>query len=686
MKIKIKILATFCIAGALVVSLAGSVVSWLIAKSVHEQSDQRVEQLEQESYQELLGHLSLARSRLDDIEENVLGQTTSLRSDPGLITSVEGSKESALREILASAFADGWISFAWIFDVDGAVLATFPRNLDKGVISRYHGQEQLDQLVKDFIHNNKTATNVMTEMSSHDEGFLRALAPVSTISTGSRALTIDAKAVVLDGFGDPIGVVVTGKLLNGYSKPLDGLYEILGTSTAIQLGGQLIASAGFGNGVGNVSDTGNITVSEDLVERISASEEPINDVLTIGNTDYLSSSVTIRRLVGQPLAILTAAIPATRITEKGQTVRVEGLAVQRRIQTWMLGIGAIALLGLAALSMVISGSITKSLNLAVVAMRDIAEGDGDLKQRLPVTGRDEVSQLVASFNDFVAKIQSLIVQVGDSSNIVSDATTMMSEEAQRNSEGVNQQRLEVEHVATAINQTAQATRQMAMSAASAAEAAKKANQEVLVGGKTVDQTIDAINQLEMEVERTAEKINRLSANSEDIGAVIEVINGIADQTNLLALNAAIEAARAGESGRGFAVVADEVRSLAGRTQEATKQIRQMIERMQMGAMEAVRGVEESRVKARTTVDQASQAGGSLRSIGRSVCGIMEQNTEIAGTAREQGIVVDEINSTVIKIADFANATAASTEQVAKKSNELTQLSGKLKTLVNQFKI
>ncbi len=142
--------------------------------------------------------------------------------------------------------------------------------------------------------------------------------------------------------------------------------------------------------------------------------------------------------------------------------------------------------------------------------------------------------------------------------------------------------------------------------------------------------------------RSQVNLSKLARDSENIGTVIDVIKSIAEQTNLLALNAAIEAARAGEQGRGFAVVADEVRTLASRTQESTKEIEEMIERLQQASNQAVSVMSEGKEQAQHSVSQASLAGKSLSTISSAVAMIAEMNAKIADLATEQSRSTEEV--------------------------------------------
>ena len=211
-----------------------------------------------------------------------------------------------------------------------------------------------------------------------------------------------------------------------------------------------------------------------------------------------------------------------------------------------------------------------------------------------------------------------------------------------------------------------------------------AQQEVNRGNEVVSNTVQTINTLASEIQATAELVHKLGEQSDDIGQVVDVIRGIAEQTNLLALNAAIEAARAGEQGRGFAVVADEVRTLAGRTQQSTQEIQQMIEQLQAGAQKAMQAMQASENRTNEGVAKAASAGDSLGSIHSSVNTITDMSAQIASAAEQQSAVAEEINRNIIEIADIADQNSTASNQTASASAELSRLSNELKKMVAVF--
>lgn len=202
-------------------------------------------------------------------------------------------------------------------------------------------------------------------------------------------------------------------------------------------------------------------------------------------------------------------------------------------------------------------------------VRQVAEGDLTVKIDVSSAGKDS---LLASFNDMVNTLKSLMKQISDASVQVSAAAEELSASSSQTNTQVQLQQMEITQVATAMNEMAATVMDVAKNASSASSAAQSAHAETKNGMEVVTQVVQVINQLAAEIEKSANSMTQQVKDSDEIGSVLNVIQEIAEQTNLLALNAAIEAARAGDQGRGFAVVADEVRSLASRTQASTGDI------------------------------------------------------------------------------------------------------------------
>jgi len=330
--------------------------------------------------------------------------------------------------------------------------------------------------------------------------------------------------------------------------------------------------------------------------------------------------------------------------------------------------------------------VTRPLHSLLHRIEQIADGDGDLRVRLDVLSRDELGKLSHAFNRFLDKLQPLIKEVGRVTGEVADSAQSLAGMAAANDRLISSEHVAVDQVSTAATEMSAAVHEVARNAQNAADAARQAEAQSREGAEVVGATIHSIRQLAQEMESASTTIQTLEQETANIGAVLAVIKGIAEQTNLLALNAAIEAARAGEQGRGFAVVADEVRALAARTQESTKDIQQMIERLQIGVQNAVKATHSGSARARQSVEQAAGVDQALSVTGDSVQRINDMAAQIATACEEQSSVTEEIARNISDIRDLSNEAAQTSEQSTRASQHLSELSHGLAQLVGRFRV
>ncbi|MCS6160548.1 methyl-accepting chemotaxis protein [Shewanella baltica] len=331
----------------------------------------------------------------------------------------------------------------------------------------------------------------------------------------------------------------------------------------------------------------------------------------------------------------------------------------------------------------ISGQIIGPLKQTLITARKIAAGD--LSSVINSERKDEMGELLRAMGEMNNTLKQVLTQIGDSVVKLASSAEVLSAVTEQNSIGMDNQRSETDQVATAIHEMSATVQEVSASAENAALAAKEADHTTATGNKKVIEAVYQIELLAKEIVTTASAMERLQAESNNIGAVLDVIKSVADQTNLLALNAAIEAARAGEAGRGFAVVADEVRSLASRTQSSTEEIENMIINLQKGTLESVQMMTKSRTLSDDAVSLSREAEKMLVDIADSVSRIQDMTHQIATASEEQSVVAEDINKSIVRVSDIAEQTSAGAAETARSAEDLANLGITLKELLGRFK-
>lgn len=361
-------------------------------------------------------------------------------------------------------------------------------------------------------------------------------------------------------------------------------------------------------------------------------------------------------------------------------------AMGKRGNTINFTVVGIVTVMLSILSLTILNWSSKPMRLIQNAMKDIAQGDGDLTARLPHANIKEIDGISTAFNEFVEKVQKTLAQTIATMDEVSQLTGSTTKAAIQAMEQVNLQNQELQTLEIRVNEMGQATQEIAQTASKVSGNADNVNSSSNKGKQAVEEVTVAINALSKDIDHATQSMVELSDDCQSVGQVLEVIRAIAEQTNLLALNAAIEAARAGEQGRGFSVVADEVRTLANRTQHSTTEIHDIVSKLQQSAATSSELMQQGNLQIQNNAKHADAALSMLVEISQSIDTITSGSLVVASATEQQSVVNNEIVTNIANIRRASNLSADSAQETQNVSQRLHGLTKQLSGLLGQFKV
>lgn len=359
-------------------------------------------------------------------------------------------------------------------------------------------------------------------------------------------------------------------------------------------------------------------------------------------------------------------------------------AAANRATIIMIVIAMIVVVIAGFLSFMIISGVLKSVHGVAAVVAKVS--GGDLSIEVPITTNDEIGDMARGFNEMMSSLRKIATQITGNTSTLATSSEELSQTTNSLNEGAKEQSRQTEQAATAITEVAQTVMDVAQNASAASNSSKEASQIANEGRQKVENTVNGMHQIAETVKEAAATITELGKSSQEIGNIVRTINDIADQTNLLALNAAIEAARAGEQGRGFAVVADEVRKLAERTGKATREIGEMIKKIQSETEHSVKSMSAGIGEVEKGVKLAEEARTAMGQIVDASNRGTDMIQRIAAAAEEQSAASEQVSANMESIANVTRSTEAASSQIQSASHDLAQIATELKNVVSWFKI
>jgi len=328
--------------------------------------------------------------------------------------------------------------------------------------------------------------------------------------------------------------------------------------------------------------------------------------------------------------------------------------------------------------------VAAPLREAVDQANKVAEGD--FSTRSTIRSNDEIGALMKAQSSMSERLGRTINDVRAAASAVASDATQLTGAAGRVADGSAEQSDAASSMAAAVEQMSTSIDMIAEHASGAMTVSSDAQRVSLASSETIQQAVDAMNNIAETVRNSSDAIRQLGRESQEISAIAGTIKEIADQTNLLALNAAIEAARAGEQGRGFAVVADEVRKLAERTSKSTHEIAEMITRIQLGTQNAVDNMNVGVTQVASGVDLAAEANEAIKRIHDGAVQVSEAVANISSAIREQSTATTSVAQGLEQIARMTERNNADAQETARSAEALQAVAGKLRGTVEVFKV
>ncbi|MBB2948149.1 methyl-accepting chemotaxis protein [Actinoplanes lutulentus] len=357
------------------------------------------------------------------------------------------------------------------------------------------------------------------------------------------------------------------------------------------------------------------------------------------------------------------------VTARTDVAQAELQTAGERLRFALLTGCALALILTVLLGLLLTVSIERPVARVAAALRVLAQRD--VTPRLPVDGRDELTDMAVAFNEAGDAVREMLAGVGDRANSLAEASSELAAVARRMDGQAEDTSSQASVVAGAAGEVSGNVQTMAGAAQEMVAAISEISRSTTSAAGVAADAVDTARQ-------TSASVAQLVTASDEIGAIVKTITGIAEQTNLLALNATIEAARAGDAGKGFAVVASEVKDLAQETARASADI-----------IDKIAAIQQTTGRATTAIGRITEVVQEISELQENIAAAVEEQSATTGEINRSVAEVaqgsDQIARNVASVADIATATTRDATATRDSARQLGDMAGDLRALVSSFK-
>ncbi len=381
----------------------------------------------------------------------------------------------------------------------------------------------------------------------------------------------------------------------------------------------------------------------------------------------------------------TAADPKKKAGSLGWVlVGISTGASRSQLNTQTLSIILLTALGLLVVFFIFFRGVEVRLKQVTIFAERIASGELDAE--LEAQSPDEIGAVGAALIDMGAKTGAMVARMQAASAALVKASSDVLQSSRLQSEKASQQAASVTETGATVTELRQTFQQATDRAQSVIDLAKRSEDATTSGRRSVEQSVQAMQQLSEHVVQISRAITGLVERTAQIASIIDTVNDLAEQSNVLALNAAIESAKAGEHGRGFSVVAREVRSLAERSKDSTMQVRQMLLDVERASREALTVIEEGNRRARASMELSERAGESITTLDQAIGESSTAAKQIAASTRQQGVGVEQIWQAMRDIDRTVKESATGIRQLEDASTNINALADQMGQLVSRYRV